>query len=708
MLTEAALDADAKEFGISAHHYILLVNAAADELPAMHAAALKLRASIVSLQADELATYQGDFERCAVVIMDIALLHMAAQLRGRYGFGNTPLLFLTAAGDAQIGLIDAASALGGIDFLARPIVQTLLEVRLRFLFELHRSERRLRRARMRQAGDASGGREGRALWTQSQPDHDPWRHQPAEAKAGSGEDRYRNLFESIDEGFVVYELLYDANGEVADLLFLEVNPAFEEHTGLRNAVGKTIMELEPSPDKRWLLRYDDVVRTGVPIHFLRHVRSMDYWFEVSANRLGGPGSRKVAVLLNNITARKRSEETLRRLAVELSEADRRKSEFLATLAHELRNPLAPLRNGLEVMRMSVNNPDALEKTRSMMERQVNVMVHLIDDLLDIARISTGKIELKKERVGVNTVVSRAVETSQPLLEASNHQLSVELPDEDLQIEADPIRIAQVLSNLLNNAAKYTESGGRIKVAVHRDGDEVVISVTDTGMGIPAAWLSSVFDMFRQVGRHIDRAQGGLGIGLTVVRGLVALHGGSVSASSEGPGKGSTFVVRLPLAAQEIVAPRVESDLEQTHSTMENHLSVLIVDDNRDAADSLAMVLELGGYETLVAYDGEQALKIARDAAPRVIFLDIGMPKKNGYEVARELRQLPGMQDAILVALTGWGAEDDRKRSRDAGFNHHLTKPAELSAVEALLAELSLPSTASGSAAETRLHPAPAP
>lgn len=688
MLTEAALDADTKEFGISARHYILLVNATADELPALHAAALKLRTSIVCLQADELVTYQGDFERCTAVVMDIALLHMAAQLRGRYGFGNTPLLFLTAAGDSQMGLIDAASALGGIDFLARPLIQPLLEARLRFLFELHRSERRLRRARRRQASDASGSNEIRTFGTQSQPDADFWQHQPGDARAGSDEDRYRNLFESIDEGFVVYELLYDANGEVADLLFLEVNPAFEEHTGLRDAVGKTVLELEPNPDKRWLLRYDNVVKTGVPLHFLRHVRSMDYWFEVSANRLGGPGSRKVAVLLNNITSRKRSEETLRRLAVELAEADRRKSEFLATLAHELRNPLAPLRNGLQVMRMSVSKPDVLERTRAMMERQVNVMVHLIDDLLDIARISTGKVELKKERVELSTVVSRAVETSQPLIDACNHQLTVELPDEDLQLDADPIRIAQVLSNLLNNAAKYTDSGGLIKLAVRRDGEEVVISVMDNGIGIPTAWLSSVFDMFRQVGRHIDHAQGGLGIGLTVVRGLVTLHGGSVSASSPGPGQGSTFVVRLPLAARKSNAHEPEPEHGAAHAAAANHLSVLVVDDNRDAADSLAMVLELGGYETRVAYDGDQALKIARESVPRVIFLDIGMPKKNGYEVARELRQLPGMQETILVALTGWGAEDDRRRSRDAGFNHHLTKPAELSAVEALLAELS--------------------
>jgi signal transduction histidine kinase/ActR/RegA family two-component response regulator len=429
-----------------------------------------------------------------------------------------------------------------------------------------------------------------------------------------------------------------------------------------------------------------VAATGEPVRFEREAKAMGRWFDVYATRLGGPGSLRVAVLFNDITERKRTEENLRRLAGELAETDRRKTEFLATLAHELRNPLAPLTNGLHLMRVAADNRPAQDKARGMMERQLRHLVRLVDDLLDIARISSGKVELKKERVSLKGVLASAVETSMPLLAAGGHKLEASMPDEGVQLYADATRLAQVVSNLLNNAAKYTPHGGRIALSTRREGDRVVISVADTGIGIAREALPEVFEMFTQVGRTRDRSQGGLGIGLALVRRLVDLHGGRVTAVSPGPGEGSTFTVRLPLAEEpqtQALAPAPAIFTEANARA----LRVLVVDDNADAAESLASLLELSGHQTRVANDGEQAVRAAHEFHPEIVFLDIGMPGKDGYEVARELRDCADTRDAVLVALTGWGAKDDRARSRQAGFDHHLTKPAGLAAVDGLLEQL---------------------
>jgi PAS domain S-box-containing protein len=371
----------------------------------------------------------------------------------------------------------------------------------------------------------------------------------------------------------------------------------------------------------------------------------------------------------------------------LREGDRRKTEFLATLAHELRNPLAPIQTGLDVMRLSGNNPAAISKVRDMMERQLGHMVHLVNDLLDVSRITRGQVDLRKESVALKSIIASAVETSMPLIEAGSHQLNIDVPDEPLQIDVDPTRMAQVLSNLLNNAAKYTPDGGRIELSARCDGSSALISVTDTGVGIPAESLASVFEMFAQVGQYKERAQGGLGIGLTLARRLVELHGGQLSACSEGPGKGSRFTVRLPLASdtERLAAGgnRRAANAEEAGSG----LRVLIVDDNVDAAESLSVLLQIGGHAARIANDGYRALLLAQEFGPQIIFLDIGMPGMNGYDVARRLRQLPGMAHVTLVAVTGWGAENDRARAREAGFDQHLTKPAALSDVTAILSTL---------------------
>jgi PAS domain S-box-containing protein len=382
---------------------------------------------------------------------------------------------------------------------------------------------------------------------------------------------------------------------------------------------------------------------------------------------------------------------LKRVEAELRESHRRKDEFLATLAHELRNPLAPIRNALAVLRLAGDDGSHAEEARAMMERQVRQMVRLIDDLLDISRITRGKIELRKERVPLAEVVRSAVESSGPLIEEFRHTLTVTLPPGPMVLEADPTRLAQVLLNLLNNAAKYTEPGGRIDVradvAGGRDGASpaaLEVRIRDNGIGIPKEMLPRVFEMFTQGQHSRDRAQGGLGIGLSLVRGLVRLHGGTVEANSEGPGRGSEFVVRLPLPAQEPHGARMPSASPPSCNGATVHLRVLIVDDNIDAAESLALLLDMVGHETRTAPDGPTALGTAFTFLPDVVLLDIGLPGMSGYDVARQLRQAPGLSGVLLVAMTGWGQEDDQRRSREAGFDYHLVKPVDANALQQLL------------------------
>jgi signal transduction histidine kinase len=377
-------------------------------------------------------------------------------------------------------------------------------------------------------------------------------------------------------------------------------------------------------------------------------------------------------------------EESRRAAEALREADRRKDEFLATLAHELRNPLAPIRTSLQLLKLaSHGGPDA-DVAREIMDRQVAHMVRLIDDLLDISRVNSGKVDLQKRPVSVREVVGSAIEASQPLIDAGRHEFTVRQPDEELHLEADPTRMSQVLSNLLNNAAKYTPEGGRIELVARRENADAVIEVRDNGIGIPTEMLPKVFDLFIQVGKTLDRSQGGLGIGLALVKKLVEMHRGTVDVKSEGLGRGSVFTVRLPIAGD---ASEVVQLATSTLSTSEAQqvVRILIVDDNADGASSLSRVLSFAGHSVRAANDGIHALAIAREFCPEMVLLDIGLPGMDGYEVAKNLRRMPELSRTVLVAVTGWGSEDDRKKTHDAGIDHHLTKPVEMSQLDVLLA-----------------------
>ncbi len=387
----------------------------------------------------------------------------------------------------------------------------------------------------------------------------------------------------------------------------------------------------------------------------------------------------------DITERKQQEEQLLQLAVELSEADRRKDEFLATLAHELRNPLAPIRNGLQLIKLAGGNQATIEQARSMMERQLTQMVRLVNDLMDVSRITRGALELRKERIQLAIVINSAVETSRPLIEQMGHDLTVTLPEHPIIVDADMTRMAQVFLNLLNNAAKYGDRGGSIQLNVELDGSDAVVTVTDTGIGIAADQLPRIFEMFVQVDRSLDRSQGGLGIGLTLVKRLVEMHGGHVQARSEGPGKGSEFVVRLPIVI-EASQPQVPSVNDEPSAT-KSSLRILIVDDNRDGANSLAEMLGIMGNDTRTAYDGQQGVDVAGEYRPDVILLDIGLPKLNGYEACRRIREQAWGKAVLLIAVTGWGQDKDRLRSHDAGFDHHLVKPVDPQALMEILAGL---------------------
>jgi PAS domain S-box-containing protein len=493
----------------------------------------------------------------------------------------------------------------------------------------------------------------------------------AEQGRREAQERYRTLFGSIDAGFCVIEMIYDAEGRPCDYRFLEVNPAFERQTGIHDPTSKTMREHIPNHEDDWFEIYGRVARTGEPVRFVNEAQALGRWFEVYAFRVDSAGSGRVGVLFNDISDRVKAQEAL------LLEA-RRKDEFIATLAHELRNPLAPIRNAVSLLQLRPEADEELRQVGSMIDRQVTHLSRLVDDLLDVSRITFGKVNLQRAPLDLRDVARDALATSEPLLAARQHRLTVALGEEAVWVDGDAVRLAQVVANLLNNAARYTPPGGRIAVEIAADGKDARIAVQDNGMGIDPAQLEAVFEPFAQIHRKESAAAGGIGIGLALARALVGLHGGRIGAHSAGRGKGSRFVVCLP----RIAAPR-EKTVFQSPARSRQARRLLVVDDNVDLAASQASVLRRLGHEVEVAYSGEAALDKAREFRPEIVLLDLGLPGIDGFEVARRLREEHD-GELKIVAQTGWGQEEDRRRTREAGFDAHLAKPVDLAALQQLL------------------------
>lgn len=503
------------------------------------------------------------------------------------------------------------------------------------------------------------------------------RKRDAEALRKS-EERFRFLAQSVPS--IIWTAAPDGTITYA-------NDQWFQYCGLsphENARGWPELVVHPDDRQRCLEEWNRALRDGTEYEIEVRNRRHDgvfRWFVTRAAPLKDGEGRVTAWFGVTLDIHDQKEMQQR-----LREADRRKDEFLATLAHELRNPLAPIRNSLQIMQLADGDGALIGQARSMMERQLGQMVRLIDDLLDVSRISRGKLELRKERVDLAAVLRNAVETARPLIEAAGHKLNLTLPRQPIHLDADPVRLAQVFSNLLNNAAKYMDRGGQIWLAAEREEEEVAVTVRDAGIGIPAESLLSIFDMFSQVDRSLERAHGGLGIGLTLVKQLVEMHGGSVHARSEGSGTGSEFTVRLPAVSRPPAAPAPRGHAARRGIPVT--FRILVADDNQDSAESMGTLLRLMGHEVRTVRDGVQALKEAAEFRPDVILMDIGMPLMNGYDTARRIREQRWGQGVVLVALTGWGQDQDKRRARETGFDLHFTKPLNPRDLEQLLAGLS--------------------
>jgi PAS domain S-box-containing protein len=470
-----------------------------------------------------------------------------------------------------------------------------------------------------------------------------------------------------------------------------MNPVAQSLTGWRDgAEGRRVSEVfrivneetrEPAENP-----VDRAIREGTIVGLANHTLLIardgsERPIDDSAAPIRDPDGRVAGVVMvfRDVSERRRSEQAF-------LEADRRKDEFLATLAHELRNPLAPIRNAVQILMMKTPVDADLAWCREVIDRQARHMARLLDDLLDVSRITHNKIELRRERIDLSAVVQNAVETTRPMIDERHQQLKVRLPEAPLPIEADPIRLSQVFSNLLNNASKYSEDGGHVGLSCERRGADVVVSVRDDGMGITSEMLPRIFDLFSQAERGLPRAQGGLGIGLSLARGLVELHGGTLEAKSSGIDRGSEFVVCLPMVGESTRgASRADTDADTDQRRPRTvRRRVLIVDDLKDSADSLAILLSMMGHETHTAYDGEEGVAAAERLRPDAVLLDIGMPKLNGYEACEKIRARPWGKKTLLIAVTGWGQEDDRRRTERAGFDRHLVKPVDPDEVAKIL------------------------
>jgi signal transduction histidine kinase/DNA-binding response OmpR family regulator len=658
----------------------------------------------------------------AVILLDVNMPDMdgfetAAMIRARRQSAHTPIIFVTALAD-EMNTAQAYS-LGAVDYILTPVIPEVLRAKVAVFAELYKKTQQVKRhaaehvalARAQAAHDAaieSNRRLAflseastvlvrsldyeaapRALADQAIPflgefcavtligerDSCDWRTELAWIDKKSGARNHR-FVQGLDQLGPLAKLIETVMETGQAEMFLDIEQPSPQgdgplHRGPSDAQQKSGLGI------------DLQCAIVAPLQARGSALGTVALAMASPDRCFGPDDFNVAL---DLAGRAAIAIDNARLYRDVQENNRRKNEFLAMLAHELRNPLAPVRNAVEILtRLNLKN-ETLSWATEVIARQLEHLVRLVDDLLDISRISGGKIQLRKERLDAATAVARAVETSRPLIDARHHELTLTLPPEPVSVNADPVRLAQVLANLLNNAAKYTEEGGKISVDLARLGDQAVFRVCDNGIGIPREKLLSIFELFTQVDQSLDRSHGGLGVGLNLVRRLVEKHGGTVEALSEGAHRGSEFVIRIPAipqAATEVIDARASPSAQGTGELSRRR--ILVVDDYPLAAESLMKMLQLGGHDVRVARDGPQALEEVQTRTPDVVVLDIGLPGMDGYEVAKRIRNLPSMQHLMLIALSGYGQDEDRRRSSEAGFNHHLTKPVDTKTLYQLIA-----------------------
>ncbi|MFO0887774.1 MAG: response regulator [Isosphaeraceae bacterium] len=639
---------------------------------------------LVRAESAEQALLALVMEEFALLVVDIHMpgmsgFELAGMIKQRKKTEGIPIIFLTAYYSEDRHVIEGYNT-GAVDYLHKPINPSILRCKVAVFAELYRQGRESARANRLLLREVSARRHAEEQLRQLNDD--------LERRVAERTDELVQVNTALSESERRLRLALKASRtevwtwELATDRFTWSDESETLRTfRLGASAGKLerFRQLVHEDDRgRVFEALQDAISRGAPYQCeFRMVRpDGEVRWVTNLGVVQYDEARQPAAMIGTITDvtdRKRAEEALR-------QADRRKDQFLATLAHELRGPLAPLRTGLHVLGNSPE-PAVSARIRDMMERQLSHMVRLIDDLLDVSRITSDKFTLQKQCVSLQEVTETAVEASRPLIEASGHHLTIASPEEPVWLVADPTRLAQLISNLLTNAAKYTPEAGRIGLASSTEGGDVVIRVSDTGLGIPPAMLDRVFEMFTQVNRTLDRAQGGLGVGLALVKRVVELHGGTIAAESPGVGMGTTFTVRIPLVEVPPSLrepPSMPGPVSAGHSTACRR--VLVVDDNVDSAQTLTTLLQLSGHETRTAHDGPDALEVAHSFRPEVVFLDIGLPRMDGYEVARRLRADGSLGGVVLVALTGWGSEEDKRKSREAGFDFHLTKPVEHTAL----------------------------
>jgi signal transduction histidine kinase len=650
----------------------------------------------------------------AVILLDVNMPGMdgfetAAFIRGRKHSSHTPIIFVTAFPDE----VHAARgyAHGAVDYLQTPIVPEVLRAKVRVFVELFRMTEQIKRqGEERLAFDQERVRRAAAEEANSRL---RFLAQVTEVVgrsldyAATARDLVRLTVPTLGEHAVVarwdelgpcWQIVQAiATGDevsVAELASLDPLPS-EIAAAIRQSQSTQAHSTQAHSTQAQSAQAsgldrpsDSALGASDPRLILLPLAGQKSTFAVLGIKRGSaapPFNADDRTLIEALGSRAAMALENANLYKDLERADRQKNEFLSMLAHELRNPLAPIRTAVDVLRLKGDGQPEIEWAREIINRQTKHLVRLVDDLLDVSRITGGKIRLDLEVLNAASVVAAAVETSRPLIEESGHQMTVTLPEEPVWVRCDRVRLAQVLSNLLNNAAKYTQRGGLIALTVERSGGEAVFRVADNGIGISAEMLPKVFELFTQVERSLDRSQGGLGVGLTVVKRLVEMHGGRVEAASSGAGGGSEFTVRLP-AIESPPDPEAVADAPLENRSPAAPLRVLVVDDNADAADSLAWLLRHGDHEVRTAHDGRQAVEVAHEFRPQAVVLDLGLPEIDGYEVARRLRQHADTRGALLVALSGYGQQEHRRRSSEAGFDYHFVKPLDFGGLQRILLE----------------------